>query len=537
MRTPDQIGRYTVRCRLGGGGMGDVFLCHDPIINRSVAVKVLRTALDDGEMRDRFGREMRSMGRLKHRNIVTVYDAGEHDGMPFIAMEYVDGRSMARIIANQEPLSLRVRLGLMDDLCEGLACAHARGLIHRDIKPANLVIGQDGTLRILDFGIARLLETTHASVSNVGTPGYMSPEQIMVDQIDQRSDLFNVGLVLYELLSFTRAFAGETLPRIMQMILHEEPQPLAALVPDLDIALIAIVTRALKKRAEDRYPDVLAMAAALRDVRARLPADPPFLQPTMREARPTPTPTLPKPATTIARSAEPTLAGQPSNTQPSDAQPSDARPSVEQPSAEQPSAEQRVAPARRTAFQWSWVPRCVPAVVAVLVAIILRLAVPTDGPLGFLWALPSTMWEVSAMLLPLIVVASCAVSTTSAISRVVLTVSALGAFTSPVWALLDLRADRFAWDGRVSGIERGIFETFTSLPAILICALALAIAWLPTRSPRVFRATMVTLVLLVGAVTLLDILVMHDIPDLQAGSPVGGVSGTLVALVLRLVAP
>jgi formylglycine-generating enzyme required for sulfatase activity/predicted Ser/Thr protein kinase len=268
--TPEQIGRYRVRRRLGGGGMGVVYLAHDPVIDRLVAVKVLGTALDDEDMRERFAREVRSTGSLVHRNIVTLYDAGEHAGNPFIAMEYVEGRSAAEVVQKGEALSLDARLSLVEDLCAGLAYAHQRGIIHRDIKPANLMVGTDGVLRILDFGIARLMDASQSSFTTVGTPGYMSPEQILADRIDHRSDLFGAGLVMYELLSYRKAFPGTTLPRVMHAVLNEEPKPLCETTPDLDAGLIAIVERALKKDPGDRYPDATVMAADVRAARVRL---------------------------------------------------------------------------------------------------------------------------------------------------------------------------------------------------------------------------------------------------------------------------
>jgi formylglycine-generating enzyme required for sulfatase activity len=250
--------------------MGVVYLAHDPVIDRPVAVKVLRTTLDDEEMRERFAREVRATGALVHRNIVTVYDAGEHSGLPFIAMEFVDGRSTQEIIQKQEPLSLDARLALVEDLCCGLAYAHTRGLIHRDIKPGNLMVGYDGVLRILDFGIARLMDASRASFTTVGTPGYMSPEQILGDRVDHRSDLFAVGLVLYELLTYKRAFPGAALPRIMHAVLYEEPMPLRDAMPGLNEGLIAIVEKALRKNPEERYADGVTMATDVRAARVRL---------------------------------------------------------------------------------------------------------------------------------------------------------------------------------------------------------------------------------------------------------------------------
>src|SRR5262245_59977916 len=153
---PTQIGRYQVVRRLGEGGMGAVFLARDPAIDRDVAIKLMRTGFDVTDLRDRFTREAKSIGRLHHPNIVTVFDVGEHDGEPFIAMEYVEGQTLAKVIANAMAVPLAQKLGYIDGLFDGLQYAHRTGIIHRDIKPANVMVGVDGGIKILDFGIARV---------------------------------------------------------------------------------------------------------------------------------------------------------------------------------------------------------------------------------------------------------------------------------------------------------------------------------------------------------------------------------------------
>ncbi|HWK09332.1 MAG TPA: serine/threonine-protein kinase, partial [Vicinamibacterales bacterium] len=225
---PSRIGRYEVVDRLGAGGMGVLYLARDPLLRRTLAIKVL--AVDDDDLRERFAREARSAASLSHTNIVTIFDVGEDNGHPFLAMEYLDGETMAEMIRRKAPVALQRRLQLLLELCAGLGYAHRLGIIHRDIKPANLMITGGGTLKILDFGLARL---THDNTSGLtqsgallGTPNYMSPEQVEGRTVDHRSDIFSVGLVLYELLTYRKAYSGEGMHVILHKITHERPQPL-----------------------------------------------------------------------------------------------------------------------------------------------------------------------------------------------------------------------------------------------------------------------------------------------------------------------
>jgi tetratricopeptide (TPR) repeat protein len=249
--------------------MGVVYLARDPTIDRLVAVKVLHAAT--AEMRERFYREARTAGRLQHPNIVTIYDVGEHEGEPFIAMEYVPGETLAQIIRRRAPLPIGRKLDLLDDLCLGLACAHRAGLIHRDVKPSNLVVSPEGPLKILDFGIARLADSSMTqSGALIGTPNYMSPEQVAGRPVDHRSDIFAVGLTVYELLAYRPAFPGTAIPEVFHRILHEDPPPLTSMAPELDPALETIVARALQKDPGRRYQDLDAMRLDLRAVARRL---------------------------------------------------------------------------------------------------------------------------------------------------------------------------------------------------------------------------------------------------------------------------
>ena len=252
---PATIGRYQIRELLGHGGMGVLYLAFDPAIDRPVAVKVLRAHTE--ELYHRFTREARSAGRLQHPNIVTVYDVGEHDGQPFIAMEYIAGQTLAQVIAEGSALSLTRKLELLEELCDGLAYAHRAGIVHRDIKPSNLMINRDGLLKILDFGIARVADSGHTQAgAMIGTPNYMSPEQVRGQGIDLRSDVFAVGLVFYELLSYRQAFPGDSPFTVVQQILTDEPAPLSTVLPGLATGIVRIVDRALEKAPERRYQDL-----------------------------------------------------------------------------------------------------------------------------------------------------------------------------------------------------------------------------------------------------------------------------------------
>ena len=259
---PVFIGRYRVVERIGSGGMGVLYLARDPTIDRRVAIKVAH--VQDAELRQRFLREARATGRLDHRNIVTIFDVGEHGGEPFIAMEYVPGRTLAEIVRERAPLPILPRLRMLRELCNGLAYAHAQGVVHRDIKPANLMVRDDsGALTILDFGIARLADTLTGDGRMIGTPSYMAPEQIVGGGVDHRCDIFAVGLVCYELLSYRRAFDGDTPTAVTYRIVHEEPTPLRELVPDLPESLLTLVERAIVKRVGDRFQQMSEVLAEL----------------------------------------------------------------------------------------------------------------------------------------------------------------------------------------------------------------------------------------------------------------------------------
>ena len=233
---PEAIGKYTIDRFIESGGMGDVYLARDPALDRAVAIKFLREGFDNQEMRERFEREARAAGRLSHPNIVTIYEFGIFDGRPFIAMEFVRGEPLSKLIRRRESIPLVRKLEMMEGLCSGLAHAHKTGMVHRDIKPANLMVDNDGgPLKILDFGIVRMAGsglTSHGVL--VGTINYMSPEQITGrGTIDLRSDVFAVGAVLHEVFTYQRAFPGE-MTDVLYKIVHAQPESAATLSPGLD---------------------------------------------------------------------------------------------------------------------------------------------------------------------------------------------------------------------------------------------------------------------------------------------------------------
>jgi serine/threonine protein kinase len=256
---PSLIGRYQIRQQLGQGGMGVLYLAFDPTMDRLVALKLLR--VNDAQWRERFLREARLVARLQHPNIVTVHDVGSWEGQPFMAMEYIAGNTLDTMVRRRVPLSTARTLEIMIALCDGLAYAHRSGVIHRDVKPSNLIVHRDsGVLKVLDFGIARTPDSSLTLVGAImGTPNYMSPEQVQGQVVDHRSDIFAVGVVFYELLAHRQAFSGETPFLILQDIVHREPEPLVQIDPTLDPLLDRIVLRAIAKDPEARYPDLDVM--------------------------------------------------------------------------------------------------------------------------------------------------------------------------------------------------------------------------------------------------------------------------------------
>jgi serine/threonine-protein kinase len=254
---PEQLGKYRIDSVLGKGAMGTVYKAFDPHIARTVALKTIRKELfgegQQAELIGRFKNEAQAAGRLMHPNIVAVYDYGEDEEAAYIAMEFIDGLPLNGMLKPQQASEPARALDWIGQLLRALDYAHARGVVHRDIKPANLLITADGQVKITDFGIARIESSTLTQTgSMIGTPSYMSPEQFRGDPVDGRSDVFSAAIVLYQLLTGERAFAGSATV-VMQQILNQMPPPVSTLNPALDPALDAIIARALAKLPEHRY--------------------------------------------------------------------------------------------------------------------------------------------------------------------------------------------------------------------------------------------------------------------------------------------
>jgi len=253
--------------------MGTVYLGRDPNLDRQVAVKVLREPLADDELLQRFLREARATANLRHENLVTIYEVDQHDHQPFIAMEYVDGTTLAEVIKRRQQLPLRQKCSFVEQICAGLHHAHRVGIVHRDIKPANVMVDAQGIIRILDFGIARVANSAMTSDGMMlGTLNYMSPEQMLGKPVDFRSDIFSVGALAYELLSYHQAFPGSLDDGLLQRLPHADPARLAELCPELPGELEQVVLRALAKHPQDRFADLDEMRAAIG--RARSSIDP-----------------------------------------------------------------------------------------------------------------------------------------------------------------------------------------------------------------------------------------------------------------------
>ena len=267
---PDLIGRFAVTKLIGRGGMGEVYLARDPIIDRMVAIKVIGSGLEDESGRHRLLREARAAGRLHHSNIVSVFEAGEYENRLFIAMEYVSGETLGSIIRRRAAVTLRRRIEMIESACAGLAHAHRAGVVHLDIKPDNLMIDETGLVKVLDFGISRVVQNeTRATGQGAGTLRYMSPEQIQGVPLDHRSDVFSLGCSLFELVTYAPAFSGSTQEIVTKIAVGPVPS-LLTVSPELDPRLDQIIRRAMALEPSRRYSDLEEMRAELAQVRAAI---------------------------------------------------------------------------------------------------------------------------------------------------------------------------------------------------------------------------------------------------------------------------
>jgi serine/threonine protein kinase len=247
--------RYVIERPLGSGAMGSVYLARDRELGRLVALKYIRAEMESDELRARFHREARSVAALNHPSIVTLFDIAECEGRLFLVFEYIEGRTLAAIIARRERLPLVQRLQLLEQLCDGLGYAHQAGLVHRDVKPGNLIVDGDGRLKVLDFGIATMAGAATRMTGLIGTPGYMAPEHIRGDATDHRADIFAVGAVAYELFSFRPAFPGDSPTAVIHRVLTTCPRSLRDgwLDGPTGLDVQRVIARALEKAAEHRY--------------------------------------------------------------------------------------------------------------------------------------------------------------------------------------------------------------------------------------------------------------------------------------------
>jgi serine/threonine protein kinase len=267
---PTSFGRYKVKGVIGKGAMGVIYLAEDPVIGRQLAIKVIQlnpgiSAQEIENLQTRFEREFRSAGTLSHPNIVTVHDVGKEGNTPYIAMEYVEGKTLEHVINEQRVLSFEEVSELVGQICDGLDFAHQHGVVHRDVKPANILLDRHGRPKITDFGVAKLTESgmTHTGTM-VGTPWYMSPEQVVGETVTGAADQFSVAVMTYQLLTRERPFTGERSSTVLYKIVHEEPVRAHLLNPKLMDQLDDVLMRAFAKNPVDRFPTCNDFATELR---------------------------------------------------------------------------------------------------------------------------------------------------------------------------------------------------------------------------------------------------------------------------------
>jgi hypothetical protein len=270
MNAVRSIGRYRVEELLGTGAMGEVYRAHDPAIDRLVAIKVVRPELVAGsggeQLLERFRREARAAGRRFHPNIVAIWDFGDDNGMPFLVMELVEGRSLDKVIKSSGSLPPVRSAGIITQVLAALGFAHEKGIVHRDIKPSNIMILQGDQVKVADFGIARLEASEFTIVGDLlGTPAYMAPEQLSGGPIDHRTDLFAAGVILFEMLSGVKPFRGKSITEIMSFMEKRGPEDIRALNPAVPEALQHVIGKSVSFDPDQRYADAAAFSKAIAD--------------------------------------------------------------------------------------------------------------------------------------------------------------------------------------------------------------------------------------------------------------------------------
>jgi len=273
------FGRYRILGELGRGATGTVYRAHDPVIEREVAIKTLNSNLAEnviGEVRSRFLREAKSAGKLNHPNIVTIFDVGEQDGVAYIAMELLEGRTLRQILGESARLPFHTVANLVAQIADALDRAQQLGIVHRDVKPANVIVSASGQVKLTDFGVAHVPSSTMTQTGTlIGSPRYMSPEQVLGLAIDPRSDIFSLGVVLYEMLSGRAPFVrpgDSTIIPLVNRIAAEPHLPVTQVEPSVPVAFEVILSRALAKKPRDRYQRAGEMASDLRNLRSLEPS-------------------------------------------------------------------------------------------------------------------------------------------------------------------------------------------------------------------------------------------------------------------------
>jgi eukaryotic-like serine/threonine-protein kinase len=271
-REPAKIGKYDVTRVIGRGGMGIVYEARDPFLDRRVAIKMMTGGFaDDPDLLKRFFREAQSTGSLQHPNIVTAFELGDHEGNPYLVMEFLEGESLDSIITSRKQLSLLEKIYFIIEVCHGLSHAHRRGIVHRDIKPANIMVSKEGVVKIVDFGIAHIgAQNVTRTGQIMGSVSYMAPEQINGSPVDARTDVFSTGVVLYELFTYSHPFDGESTAATLLKIIHGAPPPLRQFISDYPPELETIIFKALAKNREERYHSADDLALDLSQLQGRL---------------------------------------------------------------------------------------------------------------------------------------------------------------------------------------------------------------------------------------------------------------------------
>ncbi len=275
----NMLGRYEILSELGQGSMGVVYKARDPMLDRIVAIKTINLTLPKEELAEyeaRFYQEAKAAGGLSHRNIVTIHDIGRSDRVAYMAMEFLEGQELRRLLQAHAPIRIAQALDIGAQVADGLQYAHDRQIIHRDIKPANIMVLNDGQIKITDFGIARMRTNEVKTMTGMilGSPKYMSPEQVSGKRADTRSDIFSLGVVLYEMLTGTSPFVADNIHGVMYQTMNFNPPPPKTLAPELPEVLNFVIAKALAKNLDDRYQSAKELCNDLRQAIAELSGEP-----------------------------------------------------------------------------------------------------------------------------------------------------------------------------------------------------------------------------------------------------------------------